>query len=484
MRYIYAWLLLVSSISYLALAGPSVERIVHSPQGHAEVALGFLSALQKIDAEEAENTRFLSFYNLNKDKNREKYVKISDFWNNNLHFQSDTTKMKAVPGTNNTLFAIDLRDFGWSPAAFSAVANREPYFREPFVNTGTAESLREIAHLKQQKPDKKFLDTPHIELIVRADWFFRETMESDRSPSYYDLLYSRQRFPEKGHFVDFPQNEAAVERLLGIDKVRKFIDDSKIDVRHGAVVEGAEKGVSLVARQNRLIERLVGFIGSYYKTYDVKETTGNRDFAETLHKDFEFDAGEILFDLPAGGMGTLLVDSKGTILETADNRFATDQSDLRYDSRVRTATSCFICHESKYIMPENLVEDLGKSGIDIKFKKKKDAIDARAFFLGWTKKLKNEQDLAQEFIAKTSGFKPGENARIFKQWRDQYDGPVNFETVLQETGIPEATLKIICSKSPKARVLMLLRGKSIPRKTFEIDVYRQIMLLENAGKDY
>jgi hypothetical protein len=427
------------------------------------------------------------------------------FWINQLHLEPATSFPKEVPGTNGLLFVIDLRDFGWNTDSFSAIARRETYFIEPEVDSATAILLRKIICVEQ---DAK---TTHAEAIVRGDWLFRDTMESDRSDSYFDALFAKFRFSEAIETIperterwrysdgsirekkipattksvrkpNFPKNEAEFEEVFGVDKFREHLKKFKIDTRHGAIVEGQEKGVSIVARQNRLVERTITPISEYYKTYDVKETTGRRDFAETLNKDFEFDAGEILTSTPCGGMATLLVDALGNIVKTADNRFATDNSDLKYDSRVRTPGSCFICHEQKYIKPKNLVEDMQRAGIDILFKKKSAAVGARGFFLDWVDKLEAEQTRFAKFIARTSGFRPGENALRLKEWRDEYDEPVDLAKAAIETGLSEANLKLILIESTKARTLMLLRGQSIPRKTFEVDVYKEIIYLKNAGE--
>src|SRR5437762_11845142 len=104
------------------------------------------------------------------------------------------------------------------------------------------------------------------------------------------------------------------------------------------------------------------------------------------------------------------------------------------------------------------------SDIDIKFKNKKDARDARSFFLNWSKKLTNDQEDFQEFIKRTSGFKPGENSTVFKQYRDLYDGPVNLQIAANEVGLSPDLYKMIASRSTKARILMLVQGLTIPRK--------------------
>ncbi len=448
--------------------------------------------------EDAKYYRGLSFYNC---KNLENRVKTMRFWINQLHLESAVSFPEEI---SEGLYAIDLREYGWSQQSWQLVARREPYFVEPAVDSATSILLRKLIEVEQ---DTKSL---HVEAIVRADWLFRETMEADRSAAYHDLLFSKFRgntteiVPERKEIYrgadgynyektipatkkvtkgsEFPKNEADFEKVFGVDKFREHFKEFKIDTRHGAIVEGMEKGISIVARQNRLVERTITPIGSYYKTFDVKETAGKRDFAETLNKNFEFDAGEILADLPAGGMAALLVDAKGTILQVADNRFAVDTSDLKFDSRVRTPGSCFICHEQKFIKPQNLVDDMLKAGVDILFKKKADSVSSRAFFLDWQDKLEHEQTRFVKFIAKTSGFKAGENANQLKLWRDEYDTPVTLKIAAIELGVSESDFKLIASNSTKARILMLVRGLSIPRKTWEVDGYKEMVLQQNASK--
>lgn len=478
-----------------------------SADSHAQLLYGYMK-----DNKDAPYLRGLSYYNYAKNKQVSKRVKSMRFWINQLHLESGVSFATEVPGSGGLLWVIDLREFGWTRESFQAIARREPYFIEPEVDSATAILLRSLIGVDQ---DKKTL---HAEAIIRADWFFRETMESDRSPSYYDALFAKFRFgknetktvevkPKRRElrqdqygrqfyveipaetkqvktngFVNFPKNEAEFEKVFGVDKFREFLKEFKIDTRHGAVVEGMEKGVSIVARQNRLVERIQALVGSYYKTFDVKETAGKRDFAETLNKDFEFDAGEILADTPCGGMAALLVNNKGVIVERADNRFAQDNSDLKFDATVRTPGSCFICHEQKYIKPQNLVEDMIKAGVDILFKKKEDSVSTRAFFLDWEDKLEQEQSRFTKFIARTSGFRPGENATLLKAWRDEYDAPVTLEIAATEMGLTVADFKLIAINSTKARILMLVRGLTIPRTTWQKDGYPEMVLQKNASK--
>jgi hypothetical protein len=516
-------LMLVITLAWIQLSvviGQPTTTKIHSAWSHAEMAVKFLEGLQP---SERKYIRFLSFYNYDVEGILTRRVKSQKFWVNNLHFEQAVAFPYVVEGSEKRLYWIDLREFNWSPEDWQRVARREPYFREP-LDSATAILLRRYIEVEQ---DPKSM---HLEAIVRADWFFRETFESDRSPSYYDLLFSKFHKRAKSETYEeivtpatqdsyqnvrgsdgriyrqlvkgkpavtrtvtknnntsarFPQNENDFERVFGVDKFRDMLKEFKIDTRHGAVVEGSEKSISIVARQNRLIERIQTPISEYYKTFDVKETAGRRDFAETLNKDFEFDAGEILTGLPSGGMAALLVDNKGAIVETADNRFAIDTSDLKYDARVRTPGSCFICHEQKYIKPKNLIEDMLKSGIDIKFKQKQRAIEARGFFLDWVDKLENEQSRFEKFILRTSGYRAGENALALKTWRDEYDAPVTKAIAAKELGLPENIFKLIAAKSTKARILMLAQGDTIPRVTWEKDGYFEMLkLIDSSKKPY
>ena len=470
------FLALVAIITLYAQHTPKLSDV--SPSYHLAIAIDFL---QKIDPSERPYIRFLSSYNYQEnEKELAELLNINKFWLNQLHRESDIEFSKEVPNTNNLLHLIDIRDYGWTDKAWLSAIKNEPYFN----------------------------DSNQL-IIARTDWFIRETSDQDRSDAYFDLIFAKERFNSGSKRVDidwkggeyngeylkpgkyyyttsdvksFPNNEADFEKTFGVNLIRQFIKETKLNLQRGAVVEGGEKGVSIVARHNRLIERTEGPIGWYYKTYDVKESTGKRDFAETLQKDFEFDAGEILARLPAGGQMGLLVDSKGKILATADNRFANDSSDYKFDTRVRNYTSCAVCHSSGIIKPENLIEDMLKSGIDIKFKNKKDARDARSFFLNWDRKLAGDQGEFADFIKRTSGFTPDQNSLIFKKVRDKYDSPVTLEIAAKELGVSIDMFKRLGARSTKARILMLVQGKSIPRRTWESDAYKEMTKLLNADR--
>lgn len=430
---------------------------------------------------DAKSVRFLSFAAI-PEKDRADRIQTMQFWINNLHFQQDVELLQEVPATGKVLWWFLLDDYGWNQAAWDAVSSRDPYrfiYEEPAMHQITGSRFN----------------------IVRADLFFRDTVESERNPSYYDLLFASKRFRTEPTVIQkgerfywpggndntgkffaagwytrgakygtetikqaFPKDETQWETEFGADLTRAFIRRKGIDIRKGAVVD---EGLSIVTRQNRLIESFTVPLGYFYKTFDVDKTSGNKDFIQTLHKGFQFDAGEIIASLPAGGQAYLLVDGKGNIIEVADNKFAIDRSDLKFDSRVRTPGSCVICHESGIIKPVNAIEEILKSGIRIKSKDKQEAREARAFFLHWDTKLKADQERYAEFVKRTSGWEPGINASKFKEFRDWYDSKVTAKQAAIELGMEEDQFKTAAIHYGNGRIAMLIQGMAIPRGTWE-----------------
>lgn len=489
------------------------EEIQANPDYHARLADLFLDRV--VPKHDWHRVRFISFLGTPAAARPDR-LRTLNFWLNNLHFESSVELLREVPRSDGQLFWFYLDDYGWSPEAWRVVALREPYFVEPAVYFDAARSLQGKLGIVQ---DKKTL---HLEAIVRADWLFRESVESDKSTTYYDLLFSRQRFgevawetktvtiqhpggkyvypddsgrvvphAEPGRYtvdlqfrkggskaVDFPKNEKDWEKAFGIDVVSQFLKSARINAKHGAVVD---EGVSIVARNNRLLEAVRVPTGSAWKTYDVNATAAGKDFVENLFADDVFDAAELIANLPAGGQAYFLIDGKGNRVETADPKIAIDNTDSK-DRRVRTPGSCVVCHEAGIIAPKNLVQDLLASGIDILFRDKKKARDAKGFFLGWENELEADQKRYTALLAKTSGWQPGVNAAKFKEFRDAYDAPLTAEQAALELGVPVDAAKLVWAKSPRVRLLQLVQGQTIPRSVWEGGEYRQAILLLDLAR--
>lgn len=106
------------------------------------------------------------------------------------------------------VWAVDLREVGWSRAALREVARLDFTCREPHVQHRLAEELRRIAGVTL---DPKTLA---VEALLPGPWFVRQAEETDlqaatgaESIVYYNLLYSRERFGDGGHGSEFAEPE-------------------------------------------------------------------------------------------------------------------------------------------------------------------------------------------------------------------------------------------------------------------------------------
>ncbi len=308
-----------------------------NPDAHVKASLGFQTLLNEGDRK---YIVMVSFWDvLEKDLwNCRRYL---GFWVNQMSFERSLRVPQEVPNTGGRLVWLDLRWYGWNQRAWQAVASRDPFTREPWVTHLSAEALRQGAGYKGIKPvkgDDGRESTPAL-VMVNGRWFIRETLETDRSTSYYDLLFARFRFPDGDHHqdapgkteeyetteryywaggygdnghqynagwytrkvkktrevqgaaktyaahVDFPKDIQDWERAFGIDKLRAFARDTYIDLDYGAVVAGGrddpDRG-SIVALNNRLLVIYDGPLGKHMRSYDVFKTTGDHDYSEKL----------------------------------------------------------------------------------------------------------------------------------------------------------------------------------------------------------
>ena len=482
---------------------PGGVKKAHSPDTHARLAVSFLRVLQP---EDRYHTRFLSFYHLDS-KSIPVRAQVLQWWINQMSFDPAVAKIVEVPKSAGRLWAVDLRDVRWNAASFAAVARREPYFREPWIASDIAILLRQEIGVGQ---DPKTL---HAEAVVRADWFFRDTIEGDRSQSYYDLLFTRQRFGDvvqhKGGLLNgkelapgqytigggdpnFPKDEADFDKAFGLDKVAQVFKESDIDLRGGAVVAGFTDDPvrgSMVARHNRLLEFKDGPFGPAFSSYDAEETSKDTDYLEKSGdavikgKNIKFAAKEILYGLPNGGQAALLVDKDAKRIEIADPKVARDLDPL--DVRVRNPGSCAVCHGASngFIMPKDLVKDIMDKGVDVPFKRREDRNAYLAFFIGWDDRVEGWQKRYKGLVERGTAL-PGVKSltsqslvKTFAEWRREYDGPVTLEMASAELACPKDLLVAILSKSPRARLSGLVQGIAVPRSAWEAEEFRQAALL-------
>jgi serine/threonine-protein kinase len=166
---------------------------------------------------------------------------------------------------------------------------------------------------------------------VRADWFIAT---ASRPPLYHDLLR-------------LPETAGELEKQLKVDVIENFRSNRM--VRAGFTESG-------VSRSNRLVERHEGAYGAYWKSYDFKTSDGRGNlFAMPLgpvfkghdnpQQVFVHDGGEIVFNLPNGLQGYLLVDGKDRRIDAGPTEVVRDKDETSGTVAVVNGLSCIACHQ-------------------------------------------------------------------------------------------------------------------------------------------
>src|SRR5262249_28963206 len=118
-----------------------------------------------------------------------------------------------------------------------------------------------------------------------------------------------------------------------------------------------------VANNNRLIERHEASYGAYWKSYDFAPLDGpDRDFRDLFQHPlgpapapnaFRHAGGEIIFNLPNGLQGYMLVDADGKRIDKAPTNVVKDVK--QRDGAVVTGVSCMSCHVKGMIAKDDQI---------------------------------------------------------------------------------------------------------------------------------
>jgi WD40 repeat protein len=229
---------------------------------------------------------------------------------NSLSWHPHLAKIRVLDPAK-TLVRIDLRDFKWNARSWERLVAVYPY--------RIARSSGDLSGLTRKLVTATGTELP----CLRADWFIAT---ASRPPLYHDLL-------------QLPTTDRSLERLLQVD-VPANIEEETV-LRAGFNGSG-------VAKNNRLIERHDASYGAYWRSYDFSDNSGRQNLFEhplgprTGQNSFEHAGGEIIFNLPNGLQGYLLVDRNGRRIDKAPVDIVSDPK--RPDRRVETGLSCMSCH--------------------------------------------------------------------------------------------------------------------------------------------
>lgn len=253
---------------------------------------------------------------------------------NSLSWKRRILVPQAVAGTEETLLAIDLRDIDWDVhGLWRVLLSRYPY--------GLTHERYPVNPTLNRLADEVYHMCGTTIPVVRADWF---VSRATQPPLYHDLL-------------GLPEYAGELEKKLLGATVRGNFARDKI-LRSG----WARSGVS---SQNRLVERHEGIYGAYWKSYDFKDEKGlgnlknyplgPQSFYAGLPKGhslgryarfaFKHDGGEIIFNLPNGLQGYMLVDGKDKRIDIGPADVVKDKQEWAgKGTQIINGLSCMACH--------------------------------------------------------------------------------------------------------------------------------------------
>ncbi len=237
---------------------------------------------------------------------------------NSLSWAPDITIPKAIDPVQ-TIFRLNIGDVEWSADTWDRILAENPY-RVTYKTVAATGCYR---HSGTNQP------------FVRGDWF---VARASIPPLYHDIL-------------DLPNTDLELEKKLQVDVSRNLQTDRA--VRAGFNGSG-------VSTNNRLIERHRSNLtrGAYWKSYDFGGNDGKKNlFAHPAGKDgrdtFAVDGGELIFSLPNGLQGYMLVGPNGERIDKGPLNVVSDPK--RPDKAVVNGLSCMSCHAKGMIEKDDQV---------------------------------------------------------------------------------------------------------------------------------
>jgi mono/diheme cytochrome c family protein len=332
----------------------------------------------------------------------------------------------------HTVFRIDLRNYKWTARSWEKLVAVYPY-RPPSA-----------------APDAQTLaaKTESDLLLLRGDWFIAV---ASRPPLYHDLL-------------GLPERDKALERLVGVEVLADQQDETA--ARAGFNGSG-------VSRNNRVIERHDANYGAYWRTYDFAENTERRNvFDHPLGPtagggSFVPDGGEIIFHLPNGLHGYMLVDGSGRRIDRAPVAIVSDPK--RPDRVVENGLSCMSCHVKGVIPKADQVR-----GHVLKNRRsfaEADVAAVRALYLTQaTLKVRFDEDAERFTKALAKLGVPAEEPEPVSAVALRYEGTLDLPAMASEVGMEAQEFARRLDRSPALGRLvgpLKVKGGTVQRSVVE-----------------
>lgn len=445
--------LLIAVCALSALLVADEVRVAAAPSPQSEMAAAETHLYSKVPAEDVNYIRYFTTYAIPEKvkigdaevaMRQQAELALSFVVNSCASAQSEgyIERPHRVPGSD-TLWYIDVRDYGWKTDDLDVVFKIQPYFLYPVV-----ESKNNV-------------------ILYRADWFIVNAMDLTKQDDrglkdfvYYILQYGKGNEPKNAD--DFRRTW-----LVDIKTIRA----QKLET--GSVVDKGESGVSQHTRQLRRGRTVAGY---YWETRDVKshdldpDRLKSRDYIEDIFAN-QVDAGEYIASHKNGLQVYLLTagtNQKFAEVKFADHTLVVDRQDNK-DPRVRTPKSCVVCHMNGIIPYTNAIRDLFRLGGNLKFKNKDLAREVKAFYLKYDgSEVEEDNRIFERAVKQCNGLTPEANMRAFLDVYEWYwTEKLTLAQAAVECGVEVETLRKALSKATTGRLVYLYHGKGIHREIWD-----------------
>jgi WD40 repeat protein/mono/diheme cytochrome c family protein len=383
---------------------------------------------------------------------------------NSLSWQPRVTLPVPIDA-GRTVYRIDLRDYKWTARQWDRLAAAYPYRTAEAGPAEAASGGRQAAEAasggRQAAEAAALAGTARPAL--RGDWF---VATASRPPYYHD-------------FLQLPGTDRALERLLQVDVAANLQADS--------VVRAGFNG-SGVARNNRVLERHDALHGAYWRSYDFSDNTGRQNvFDHPLGPlpgagGFQPAGGEIIFHLPNGLQGYLLVDGQGRRVDKAPGDIVSDPK--RPDRLVENGLSCLGCHFGGLLPKDDQVRAHVLKNPGAFSREDREAVLALYPPAARLRALVKEDNTRFARALAQAGTPPGEPEPIAAVVL-RYEAVLDLGTAAAEAGLaPDDFVARLRRASALGRTLgpLLARGGTVQRQVFE-DAYPEMARAFRLGED-
>jgi hypothetical protein len=350
-----------------------------------------------------------------------------------------------------TILRIDLRDYDWTSDDWKSSVIASPYRTE----LGDSKILEIESYLKTR------------DFEIRGDWFIAA---ASRPPLYYQLTKT-------------PATAMQLENWLGVDVPRNIRNG--IAVRSGFRGSDAGSVGSGVSKNNRMIERHPSKFGTYWKSYDFKGNVGNKSLFErplgprgVFREEvaFDHDGGEMIYSLPNGLHGYMLVDGAGNRIDEGPIDVVFDRSNLS-DPRIVNGGSCMKCHTSGIIEKADRIrsELYESTALDIDsrqaIERLYDPVDRKR---NLTEFFRLDQEQYTQALVKT-GAKVGQQDPVYASF-DRFQRHADLAHVAAEFGLTikefVEAMRRFPGGVPTSWSSVLVEGGRIPRELIARDFHK------------